>query len=193
MPLSENALDEMVARERERGAPPLTDWDSLSVRLRAEGLIRDAVPARFTSQRWMQIAAGLVLAVGGVAAGRASAGASLLPTAASTVASSDVASNDVALEWRRDERVAHIDAIGCAVQVARRSVGNTESRRRRISARISVPLGQQQPDPDADESVAVSHATRCTRQRDDGNSRSTQGSAAGSGHQSVLPHDSVSA
>lgn len=96
MPLSENALDEMVARERERGAPPLTDWDSLSVRLRDEGLIRDSVPVRFTSQRWMQVAAGLVLAVGGVAAGRASAGASLLPTTASTVASTDVAPANVA-------------------------------------------------------------------------------------------------
>jgi hypothetical protein len=79
MPLSENALDEMVARERERGAPPLTDWDSLSVRLRAEGLIREPVISRFTSKRWMQIAAGLTLAVGGAAAGRMSAGAPLLP------------------------------------------------------------------------------------------------------------------
>ena len=85
MPLSENALDEMVARERERGAPPLTDWDSLSVRLRAEGLIRDPKTSRFTSSRWMQVAAGLALAVGGAAAGRASAGASLIP-AASTAA-----------------------------------------------------------------------------------------------------------
>ena len=98
MPLSENALDELVARERERerGAPPLTDWDSLSVRLRAEGLIRDSVPSRFTSQRWMQVAAGLVLAIGGVAAGRASAGASFLPMAQSTVASTDVAPANVA-------------------------------------------------------------------------------------------------
>ena len=30
LPLSENALDELVARERDRGAPPLTDWVSLS-------------------------------------------------------------------------------------------------------------------------------------------------------------------
>jgi hypothetical protein len=79
LPLSENALDEMVARERERGAPPLTDWDSLSVRLRAEGLMREPVISRFTSKRWMQVAAGLTLAVGGAAAGRMSAGASLLP------------------------------------------------------------------------------------------------------------------
>ena len=41
LPLSENELDELVARERERGAPPLTDWDSLADRLRAEGLIKE--------------------------------------------------------------------------------------------------------------------------------------------------------
>ena len=79
MPLSENALDEMVARERERGAPPLTDWDSLAVRLRAEGLIHEPVIERFTSRRWMQIAAGLALTIGGAAAGRMSAGAPVLP------------------------------------------------------------------------------------------------------------------
>jgi hypothetical protein len=79
LPLSDNALDEMVARERERGAPPLTDWDSLSVRLRGEGLIREPAIARFTSKRWTRIAAGLTLAVGGAAAGRMSAGAPLLP------------------------------------------------------------------------------------------------------------------
>lgn len=79
LPLSENALDDLVARERERGAPPLTDWDALSVRLRAEGLIREPVMSRFTSRRWMQIAAGISLAVGGAAAGRMSAGAPLVP------------------------------------------------------------------------------------------------------------------
>ena len=87
MPLSENALDEMVARERERGAMPLTDWDSLSTRLRSEGLIRDPLMSRVTSNRWMRIAAGLTLAVGGAAAGRASAGASLIPMKSATVAS----------------------------------------------------------------------------------------------------------
>jgi hypothetical protein len=79
MPLSDNAFDEMVARERGRDAVPLTDWDSLSARLRAEGLIKDPVVARFTARPWMQIAAGLALAVGGAAVGRASAGASLIP------------------------------------------------------------------------------------------------------------------
>jgi hypothetical protein len=88
MPLSENALDEMVARERERGAPPLTDWDSLAVRLRAEGLIREPGIARFTSRRWMQVAAGLALTIGGAAAGRMSAGAPVLPVQQASMASS---------------------------------------------------------------------------------------------------------
>jgi hypothetical protein len=79
LPLSENALDDLVARERERGAPPLTDWDALSARLRAEGLLREPIISRFTSRRWMQIAAGITLVVGGAAAGRMSAGAPLLP------------------------------------------------------------------------------------------------------------------
>jgi hypothetical protein len=91
LPLSENALDDLVARERERGAPPLTDWDSLSVRLRAEGLIQDTPPSRFISRQWMQIAAGLVLAVGGAAAGRASVGAPIIPTNTVAVAPTGVA------------------------------------------------------------------------------------------------------
>jgi hypothetical protein len=86
MPLSENAFDEMVARERGRDAVPLTDWDSLSGRLRAEGLIRDPVVSRFNARRWMQVAAGLTLAVGGAAAGRASAGASVIPKATAVAA-----------------------------------------------------------------------------------------------------------
>ena len=92
MPLSENALDEMVARERERGAPPLTDWDSLSVRLKAEGLIREPVTSRFgSSRRWMQVAAGVALAVGGAAIGRASAGAPVVPIKSAPVAEAEPA------------------------------------------------------------------------------------------------------
>jgi len=82
LPLSEKALDEMVARERERGASPLTDWASLSDRLRAEGLIREPIAAsRFVSRRWLQAAAAVLLAVGGAAVGRMSAGASVMPLA----------------------------------------------------------------------------------------------------------------
>lgn len=72
LPLSETALDEMVARERDRGAPALTNWDSLATQLRAEGLIRDR-SSRFTMRPWMQLAAGITLAVGGAAFGRMTA------------------------------------------------------------------------------------------------------------------------
>lgn len=78
-PLSDNALDDMVIRERERNALPLTDWASLAERLRAEGLIRQPPRARFTSNPLVRIAAGFVLVVGGALVGRASAGAPLLP------------------------------------------------------------------------------------------------------------------
>lgn len=87
-PLSDNALDDMVIRERERGAASLTDWDSLSARLRAEGLIREPEISRFTTRPWMKIAAALTLAVGGAAVGRASAGAPLLPAGSVQSASS---------------------------------------------------------------------------------------------------------
>lgn len=79
LPLSENALDELIAREHERSAPPLTEWGSLAERLRAEGLIRGTNPERsLVSRYWMQAAAALVLMSGGIAAGRISTGAPLL-------------------------------------------------------------------------------------------------------------------
>ena len=88
LPLSENELDELVARERERGAPPLTDWDSLADRLRAEGLIKAPAfggggggGARFTTRTWMQAAAAVLLVAGGAAIGRVTAPASSGETA----------------------------------------------------------------------------------------------------------------
>lgn len=88
LPLSETELDDLVVREQERGAPPLTDWGSLSAQLRAEGLIKDRLVSRFAVRRMMQIAAGLALAVGGAAIGRASAGAPVVPVRAAQTASS---------------------------------------------------------------------------------------------------------
>ena len=71
LPLSESELDDLVARERERGFPPLTDWSSLAVQLRAEGLINTPVrESRFIARRWMQAAAAVVLVAGGAAVGR---------------------------------------------------------------------------------------------------------------------------
>ena len=76
LPLSENELDDLVARERERGAPPLTNWDSIAAQLRAEGLIKENVENGFYGIRglgtrvWLQAAAALLLVVGGAAIGR---------------------------------------------------------------------------------------------------------------------------
>ncbi len=66
----------MVARERERQSPALTDWGSLSAQLRSEGLMQSR-PAteRFISSRWMQIAAAVTLTFAGAAVGRMTAGA----------------------------------------------------------------------------------------------------------------------
>src|SRR5512141_1609068 len=73
LPLSENELDDLVARERERGAPPLTDWDSLAARLRAEGLMRQRTFAGISAGASMRVAAAILLVVGGAAIGRATA------------------------------------------------------------------------------------------------------------------------
>jgi len=70
--------------ERRRIAPPLTDWESLSARLRDEGLIVGA-PSHGASRarrmvRWGgRAAAAVVLVVGGMMYGRHSAGAPIVP------------------------------------------------------------------------------------------------------------------
>lgn len=92
LPLSEKELDDLVARERELGSPPLTDWDSIAARLRAEGLIKErGFGQRFTSRTWMQAAAALLLVAGGAAIGRYTATASTSPDAAPNAAASAAA------------------------------------------------------------------------------------------------------
>lgn len=99
LPLSESELDDLVTRERERGVPPLTDWDSLAVQLRAEGLI--SVPrgaGRFAARRWMQAAAAVVLVAGGIAVGRYTANPSLAgsaPPQSADVSGSPASNNGV--------------------------------------------------------------------------------------------------
>ena len=70
LPLSDNELDQLVREERERGAPPRTDWDSLATRLKAEGLIRTRTFAGLTTRTWMQAAAAVLLVAGGAMIGR---------------------------------------------------------------------------------------------------------------------------
>jgi hypothetical protein len=73
--LSEDELDVMVDRERNREFAPLNDWNTIASRLREEGLIRDSArPVTFGARNWwMRAAAAALIAVGGAAAGRYSA------------------------------------------------------------------------------------------------------------------------
>jgi len=70
------ALLALAARERHAVlAQSLTDWETLSARLRDEQLVRPVRAARsgLFAQPWMQAAAAVVIAVGGAAIGRATA------------------------------------------------------------------------------------------------------------------------
>ena len=95
----------MALDERDRIAPPLTEWSTLAVKLREQGIIADdyAAPTAETSvvpvvqprrhrRAWLvglRVAAGLVFAAGFGALGRMSAGASPAPSSkeVTTVAS----------------------------------------------------------------------------------------------------------
>jgi hypothetical protein len=95
LPLSENELDDLVARERERGAPPLTDWNSLARQLRADGLISAPIPAsgyRFAARRWMQAAAAVALVAGGAAVGRYTASESSIQSSPAQVSEAPASS-----------------------------------------------------------------------------------------------------
>src|SRR5260221_10145726 len=70
LPLSENELDDLVARERERDAPPLTNWDSIAAQLRLDGLIKETGFGGLRTRVWMQVAAAVLLVVGGAAIGK---------------------------------------------------------------------------------------------------------------------------
>src|SRR6266511_2855303 len=74
LPLSEEDLDIMVDRERGRDFAPLNDWETISARLRVEGIIRDQSERKsFGQSPWLRIAAAGLIAIGGAAVGRYSA------------------------------------------------------------------------------------------------------------------------
>ncbi len=79
--LAHQRVRALAADERLRISPPLTSWDALAPALRAEGIVRAPRTAWRFPARAGRIAAALLLAVGGAAAGRWSAGAPVLPTA----------------------------------------------------------------------------------------------------------------
>jgi hypothetical protein len=80
------SLVSLAGAERDQMSVPLTRWDTLSAKLRAEGLIEGGGRSeerggrfRFTSRATLQIAAGFLLVVAGMGAGRMSTGYPLLP------------------------------------------------------------------------------------------------------------------
>ena len=70
--LSEDELDQIIAKERLRDQAPLNEWRTIAARAREEGLIRESSSSRIwvSSQPWLQAAAAVVLLLGGIAIGR---------------------------------------------------------------------------------------------------------------------------
>ena len=73
----------MAGSEREAMGLPLTRWDSLSERLKSEGLVA-VRPVRRASNWGLQAAAALLLVAGGMMLGRATTSEPLLPGPAAT-------------------------------------------------------------------------------------------------------------
>lgn len=79
------ALRTFAEGERARLGTPLSDWNALVPRLRADGVIDTGAPIaarRRVPVRWLQVAAGLLLVAGGTMLGRLSAHAPPFPAAA---------------------------------------------------------------------------------------------------------------
>jgi len=90
------SLVSLAGAERDVMSVPLTRWDALASTLRTEGLmVEDAQRmTQYARRPFMQLAAALLLVVGGVAAGRVSAGAAMVPGGLSGSGQSQVASGD---------------------------------------------------------------------------------------------------
>src|SRR5438270_3440937 len=80
------ALRELASSEQTRIGAPISNWESLAPALRADGVIdtgewRVARRARRFSSVWLQAAAALLIALGGIGYGRYAAIGSILPDA----------------------------------------------------------------------------------------------------------------
>ena len=97
---------QMAAGEHARLAPPLTQWNGIAARLRAEKLVKVPQHARapLATRAWMRAAAAVVLVAGGIAIGRVSAGVPALPWGGSTVAGGEAVDTPVQFA-SRDEAV----------------------------------------------------------------------------------------
>jgi hypothetical protein len=108
------ALVAMATSDRTSIGLPLTRWESISSALRDEGLITTPAAGAGRSNRraraWLQAAAMVLVAAGGVAAGRYSAGATLVPGATASSPSTPRASDSVVFRSRDDALAAFTQA-----------------------------------------------------------------------------------
>jgi hypothetical protein len=73
--LSEDQLDQLIARERAREQAPLNEWRTIAARAREEGLLREPSARSWVAdQPWFRAAAAVVLLAGGIAIGRTTMG-----------------------------------------------------------------------------------------------------------------------
>ena len=93
------SLVAMALEERDAFGLPLTRWDAIAAELSApEVAANTRGPSAPRSQRWLlQIAAGLLLVVGGAMLGRLSTGARALPAARATAAATVTAASPLPL------------------------------------------------------------------------------------------------
>jgi hypothetical protein len=116
----------MAGTERDAMGLPLTRWDTLSDRLRHEGLIARAVGPVAGGSRWaLQAAAALLLVAGGVALGRATTNEPIFPgdpapqTASNTSAAPQAqtfSSIEDALRWKEVYSAGYQQALSYLAQ-----------------------------------------------------------------------------
>ena len=144
------SLVTLAGAERDAMSVPLTRWDTLAAKLRSEGLVAAGGYAQRTthsaSRTFLQVAAAMLLVVGGVAAGRVSAGAAMLPGGFSGSGASQVAATDSgpmtfasaaeAVKWQQTYWDGYQRAIAYlgSQDSSARAVGTPASMRTRLSA-----------------------------------------------------------
>jgi hypothetical protein len=112
-------LVSLAAAERDAVALPMTRWETLAPRLRDEGVL---APARRVPRRLLQVAAALLIAAAGAAAGRATApgapAGTRLGGGATAIAAGDGASAVPATFASRTEALAFIARYEAAYRAA---------------------------------------------------------------------------
>jgi hypothetical protein len=152
------SLFAMAESERDAMGLPLTRWDSLAPKLRADGLIADPARGRpedaaLAPHRLLRVAAALLLVAGGAVLGRVSAGAGPMPGDAGRTASrfgadtlpTSFASVEEAQDLRNKYKIGYQRAVSfLAQQDSGRTAETPAVMRARLSAldRVSRITGE---------------------------------------------------